>query len=277
MYVQDMKSVNLPGTDLLVGPSIAYANWTTEEVWNMGFVSAYNENLAFLTVENYPTDNCALCFYTGSLIHDPQTIFPNFLSHTSQFSENNIIQKFLNSTQFTIANGKWLLMMETNTGSCSGFPGISDAFGATLWRIDYAFQMAYNNFAGGMIHVGGQNVYYNPFTPPLTNQSTFHQWTVGPTYYSALVAAESIGPSNGTQVFDFGANSGNVYTPAYAFYENRDPVHVGIINYVTDPMGASDLQVQIVIGGSAIGQSNQGPASVKVKYIPLFASLLFDK
>ncbi|KAG6901005.1 hypothetical protein C0995_002575 [Termitomyces sp. Mi166 len=277
VYVQDMKSANLPGTDLLVGPSIAYADWTTEEVWNTGFVSAYNENLAFLTVENYPTDNCALRFNTGGPIQDPQTIFPNFLSHTSQFSGNNIIQKFLNSTQFAIANGKRLLMMETNTGSCGGFPGISDAFGAALWGIDYAFQMAYNNFAGGMIHVGGQNVYYNPFTPPPTNQSTFHQWTVGPTYYSALVAAESIGPSNSTQVLDLGANSGNVYTPAYAFYENGDPVRVGIINYVTDPTGASDLQVQIAIGGSGIGQSNQSPASVKVKYVPLFASLLFDK
>ncbi|KAG5722733.1 hypothetical protein E4T56_gene7377 [Termitomyces sp. T112] len=270
VYVEDMNDANLPGTNLLVGPSIAYADWTTEDVWNTGFVSAYNENLAFLTVENYPTDNCALRFNTGGAIQDPQTIFPDFLSHTSQYSGNSIIQKFLNSTQFAITNEKRLLMMETNTGSCGGFAGISDAFGAALWGIDYAFQMAYNNFAGGMIHVGGQNEYYNPFTPPPTNQSTFHQWTIGPTYYSALVAAESIGPSNDTQVLDLGANNGNVYTPAYAFYENGDPVRVGIINYVTDPTGASDLQVQIAIGGSGIGQPNQSPASVKVKYTFFF-------
>lgn len=173
-----MKNANLLGTNLLVGPSIAYADWTAEDVWNTGFVSAYNENLAFLTVEkyilylsyfssyqpflqSYPTDNCALRFNTGGAIQQPQTIFPDFLSHTSQFSGNSIIQKFLNSTQFALNNGKQLLMMETNTGSCGGFPGISDAFGAALWGIDYAFQMACNNFAGGMIHVGGQNVYYN--------------------------------------------------------------------------------------------------------------------
>ncbi|KAG6805395.1 hypothetical protein H0H92_015573, partial [Tricholoma furcatifolium] len=66
---------------------------------------------------------------------------------------------------------------------------------------------------------------------------------------------------------DLGANGGNEYTPAYAFYENGNPVRVGIINYVTDPTGASDLEVQIAIGGSGIGQSNQSPASVQVKYL----------
>ncbi|KAG6880956.1 hypothetical protein C0993_003509, partial [Termitomyces sp. T159_Od127] len=62
-YVQDMKNTNLPGTDLLVGPSIAYADWTTEEVWNTGFVSAYNENLAFLTVEKYISYLSSAVFY----------------------------------------------------------------------------------------------------------------------------------------------------------------------------------------------------------------------
>ncbi|KAG6870399.1 hypothetical protein C0993_004649, partial [Termitomyces sp. T159_Od127] len=45
------------------------------------------------------------------------------------------------------------------------------------------------------------------------------------------------------------------------------PVRVGCINYVTDPTGASDLKVQIAIGGSGIGQPNQSPATVKVKYL----------
>ncbi|KAG5336999.1 hypothetical protein C0989_011248 [Termitomyces sp. Mn162] len=266
-YIQDMVTANLPGQNLLVGPNLAYADWTTEQVWDTGFVSTYNQNLAFLSVENYPTDNCAAQFNTGGTIQDPQTIFPNFLSHTAQYSGHSIIQKFLNSTNFAMQNGKRLYMMETNTGSCGGFPGISDAFGSALWGLDYAFQMAFNNFAGAMIHVGGQNVFYNPFTPPPTNQSTFHQWTVGPTYYTALVAAESLGPSNGTQVLDLGANGANDFTPCYGFYENGAPVRVGCINYVTDSTGASDLKVQIAIGGSGIGQPNQSPASVKVKYL----------
>lgn len=50
---------------------------------------------------------------------------------------------------------------ETNTASCGGFPGISNAFGSALWALDYGLQMAYSNFSGALFHVGGQNVYYN--------------------------------------------------------------------------------------------------------------------
>lgn len=52
-------------------------------------------------------------------------------------------------------------MLETNTASCGGFAGVSDSFGAALWGVDYAMQMAWGNFSGAMLHVGGQNVFYN--------------------------------------------------------------------------------------------------------------------
>ena len=71
---------------------------------------------------------------------------------------------YLNSMIFVQINGKKLMMLETNTASCGGFAGISDAFGAALWGLDYGMQMAYANFSGGLFHVGGQSVFYNPFT-----------------------------------------------------------------------------------------------------------------
>jgi hypothetical protein len=52
-------------------------------------------------------------------------------------------------------------MFETNTASCGGFPGISDSFGAALWALDYGLQLAHSNFTHGMLHVGGQNNFYN--------------------------------------------------------------------------------------------------------------------
>jgi hypothetical protein len=57
--------------------------------------------------------------------------------------------------------GKKFVMFETNTASCGGFPGISDSFGAALWGIDYALQLAYSNFSEALFHIGGQNVFYN--------------------------------------------------------------------------------------------------------------------
>ncbi|KAJ7697058.1 hypothetical protein B0H17DRAFT_1168033 [Mycena rosella] len=244
---------------LMLGPSIADAGWTPEDVWNTNFVDVYSENLAFLSVEKYPTDNCAAAFNTGAPIIDPQTVFPTFLTHTAH---TTLLAPYLNSTAFAQTKGKQMLMFETNTASCGGFAGISDAFGAALWGLDYSLQMAHSNFSGALFHVGGQSVFYNPFTSPPTNQSTFHQWTIGPIYYAALVATEAIGPSNTTQVLDLGANGGNEFTPAYALFEAGALVRVALFNYVTDPSGASDVTAVIsVANGSAT------PSSVKVKYL----------
>jgi len=100
---------------------------------------------------------------------------------------------------------------------------------------------------------------------PPTNQSSFHQWTIGPIYYSVLVMAEAIGTSNISQVLDL--NTTNIFTPAYAIYEGNQVMRVVLFNYVTDSSGANDYTATISIGGGQTGQSNGTPASVQVKYL----------
>ncbi|KAF8162003.1 glycoside hydrolase family 79 protein [Pholiota molesta] len=227
---------NIPNKNLLIGPNVNSGTWTPEM-----------RQLAYLAVEHYPTDNCYAQFNIG-VPRDPQTTFPTFLNHTAGQA---LIAPYLNSTAYAQSKGKRLLMFETNTASCGGFAGISDGFGAALWALDYAMQMAYANFSGAYFHVGGQNVYYNPFTPPPTNQSTFRQWTVGPIYYAALVMAEAIGPSNATQVLDLQASAGNIFTPAYGVYEHGALARVLLFNYASDPSGASDLTVALTAASAA--------------------------
>ncbi|KDR78254.1 hypothetical protein GALMADRAFT_266767 [Galerina marginata CBS 339.88] len=252
------NDINLPNKGLLIGPSVSSAAWSPEMVWDTGFVDSYSAQLAFLSVEHYPSDNCFAQFGIG-VPRDPQSTFPNYLNHTAP---QNLIAPYLNSTLYAQSKGKKLLMFETNTASCGGFVGISDSFGAALWGLDYAMQLAHSNFSGALFHVGGQNVYYNPFTPPPTNQSTFRQWTVGPIYYSSLVMAEALGPGNNTQVLDLAANANNIFSPAYAIYDNGNLVRVLLINYATDSTGATDLQVALTVNGG------QGlPGSVQVKYL----------
>jgi hypothetical protein len=53
------------------------------------------------------------------------------------------------------------MVMEFNTGTCSGFPGLSNAFGAAMWILDASMQMAHSNYSGAMLHVGGQDAFYN--------------------------------------------------------------------------------------------------------------------
>jgi len=105
-----------------------------------------------------------------------------------------------------------LVVFETNTASCGGFPGASDSFGAGLYLLDLSLQAAFRGISQVLFHNGGVGQYYNLFTPPQTNQSNFREWTTGSPYYSALIMAEAMSKP-GSQVVDLQMNGGNVYTP----------------------------------------------------------------
>jgi hypothetical protein len=170
-------------TNMLIGPSLATGDWTPEMMWDTGFISSYLDNLYALSVEqyvsllpfsnqflylltahSYPNNNCHAQFGTGSF-QDPQLNFPSYLTHNAGI---DLCRPYLNSTLIAQTVNKPFIMFETNTASCGGFPGISDSFGAALWAMDYGYQMAYSNFSNALFHIGGQNVYYNPFTGALT-------------------------------------------------------------------------------------------------------------
>ncbi|KAK7024767.1 hypothetical protein R3P38DRAFT_2530271 [Favolaschia claudopus] len=256
------EGMDVQGTTMkkLVAPNIAMYDWTPEQVWDSGLIDNHGENIAWLAVEKYPRHNCALMFGgpndPGRI--NPQDVLPLYLTHDEH---TKLLQPYLNSTMYAQQVGKPFLMFETNTGSCGGFMGISDSFTAALWGIDYALQLAHSNFSGAMFHLGGQNVFYNPFTSPPTNETSFHQWTVGPIYYSALIMAEAMGASNNTQVFNYGVDNLSGHTPIYGIYENGTPVRVTIINYIDDPSGANTVHAKISVAG------RQMPSSVKVKYL----------
>jgi hypothetical protein len=81
-----------------------------------------------------------------------------YLTHATAI---RVTQQYLNVTRFAQEVGKPFMMFETNSASCGGFSGISDAFAAALWGLDYGLMMAHSNFTGALFHAGGQNVYYN--------------------------------------------------------------------------------------------------------------------
>jgi hypothetical protein len=76
--------------------------------------------------------------------------------------------------------------------------------------------------------------------------------------------AEAFGSSNTAQVIDLNANTGNIYTPAYAIYEQGIISRVALFNYVTDTSGGNTYTATIAIGGGNTGQPAGTPTSVKV-------------
>lgn len=115
--------------------------------------------VTLLTSRSYPSDNCGVVFPDPkNPPKDPIELLPTYLTHKSG---QGLVSNYLNSTLLAQTWGKPFLMFETNTASCGGFPGISDAFASALWAVDYGLQMANSNFTGALLHAGGQNVSYN--------------------------------------------------------------------------------------------------------------------
>ncbi|KAI0698275.1 hypothetical protein BC835DRAFT_1335400 [Cytidiella melzeri] len=248
----------------MIGPSLSLAVWPLEDVWNTPFLTDYQESLSALSVEKYPLDNCNAIYPGNGPAVVPQDVFGQYLTHQSGIG---IVSAMLNSTMIAQQYQKPFIMFETNTASCGGFPGISNSFASSLWGLDYGLQMVYSNFSHALVHFGGQNVYYNPFTPPPTNQSYFHQWTVGPIFYSVMIMPEVLGKTNTARVVDLFANSNNEFTPGYAIYENDQLARVALFNYMTESAGGIAYDATIQVGGGNTGIPGATPSSVKVKYL----------
>ncbi|GLB45264.1 putative glycosyl hydrolase family 79 C-terminal beta domain [Lyophyllum shimeji] len=244
----------IPIKNMLIGPSLATGPWTPEMLFDTGYLDRFKDSLCMVTMEHYPSNNCFVQFNVGSYV-DPQETFPSFLNHNAAL---NLVQPYRHSSDLARGIGKPFVMFETNSATCGGLPGISDSFGAGLWALDYGLTMAAANFSGALLHVGGQNVYYNPFTAPPTNQSSFHQWTVGAVYYSVIIVAEIFGKSNVSQVVDTSNNG--IYAPSYAIYDNGQLSKVALFNFMDDPSGAHDITGTITVDGGQV------PQQVWVKY-----------
>ncbi|KAF8073315.1 glycoside hydrolase family 79 protein [Lyophyllum atratum] len=250
--VQD--NPNIPIKNMLIGPSLASGPWTPEQLFDTGYLEKFKDSLSVVTMEHYPSNNCFVQFNVGTYV-DPQSTFPQFLSHNAAL---NLVQPYRHSAELARGLGKPFVMFETNSATCGGLPGVSDSFGAGLWALDYGLTMAAANFSGALLHIGGQNVYYNPFTAPPTNQSSFNQWTVGAIYYSVIIVAEIFGKSNVSQIVDV-SNSG-IYTPSYAIYDGGALSKVALFNFIDDPSGGHDVTGTVTVAGGQV------PAQVWVKY-----------
>jgi len=159
-------------------------------------------------------------------------------------------------------------MLETNTASCGGFPGASDSFAAGLYLVDIALQGASIGMGQILLHNGGSGQFYNLFTPPPGNMSSFREWTTAAPYYSALIMAEVMS-EQGSQVQDLLLNNNSTVNAGYAIYNAGNPIKLVLFNYANDPSGANDIEVSFSTPSS--------PSSVSVKYFTSSTGSTADK
>lgn len=85
--------------------------------------------------------------------------------------------------------------------------------------------------------------------------------------------AEAFGKSNKSRIVDLQMNQDSLYTPGYAIYDAEVLSRLALLNFITDPTGASDYTATFSFDGGNTGLPNGTPPQVKVKCVrclPMF-------
>lgn len=134
-------------------------------------------NLRWVAVHNYSATTCG-----GETVSIARLLSPELMDRFDREARP--------LAAVAHARGLPIAMTETNSASCGGMPGVSNAFAAALWGLDYAFTLA----EGGFVNVGFHTSYrpgggssYNPIDTYGT-QDASGRWhyrnVVEPLYYT---------------------------------------------------------------------------------------------
>lgn len=176
-----------------------------------------------------------------------------YLNHSNTV---NFAQYDADAVAAAVSNQLPYYLVETNSASCVGIPGVSNAFTSTLWGIDVALQMAYRNHTGVFFHTSGINTLYNVFTAPAYNGTT-KSWKTGPIFYSFLLVSEALASTtNNSRVVDLQVGRDDV--AAYGIFEGEIAKKVVFINMISDGSGSN------VWTANVPALSNQTRVSYKV-------------
>jgi hypothetical protein len=121
-------------------------------------------NLKLVSVHNYSATTCGNRTVTAE-----ELLSPELMASFSSDAKALIAEAHQRHLPIALA--------ETNSASCGGMKGVSNAFAATLWGLDYLFTSAEDGFTGVNFHIsfrtGGSA--YNP-VDTIGWQDSSHQW-----------------------------------------------------------------------------------------------------
>jgi hypothetical protein len=118
------------------------------------------------------------------------------------------------------------ILGETNSLYNEGAPGLSDAFGAALWGVDFNLWVASNNIMRTHLHMG-TNYRYASWQPINTNRTAIG---TKPPYYGNIAVASFIGASGTRNVQVANLPLSMDEEAAYAAYEDGKLMRVMVIN-----------------------------------------------
>ncbi|MGH3380042.1 MAG: glycosyl hydrolase family 79 C-terminal domain-containing protein [Actinoallomurus sp.] len=137
----------VPHTNIKVtGPS---ANTATTNTQLDGFVSAVQADTTGDT--RHTISELTNHLYPGSHCGASNTTIPALMSAATHTSVENKLRGIMDITG-RLNDGLPATINESNSASCSGQPGVSDAYATTLWSLDYLMQTAQSRIARLQFH-----------------------------------------------------------------------------------------------------------------------------
>src|SRR5262249_43510177 len=139
--------------------------------------------LELVTVHNYPLTVCG-----GHKVSIEELLAPQLMARFNNDMQSLAAEAHKHQLRIVLA--------ETNSASCGGMPGVSNAFAAALWGIDSLFSAAEDGLDGVSVHFsyrpGGSS--YNPVDAfkqvDASGQQTYEN-VVEPLYYAMYLFSQS--------------------------------------------------------------------------------------
>jgi hypothetical protein len=148
-----------------------------------------------------------------------------------------------------------IAMAETNSASCGGMPGVSNAFASALWGLDYAFTLAVDGFVNVDYHISyrpGGGSSYNPvdtYGRPDADGRWHYRNVAEPLYYALYLFARHA--SGGHLLRTAVETAANVR--AYAVSECADcAMSVFVLNKDTSASGPVRVHPSRGMGGASL-------------------------
>jgi hypothetical protein len=145
-YLQALRASPVARRYAIVGPA------EIRSPKNLGvFLDGAGRDLRWVTIHDYPETTCG-----GGTVSAARLLSPELMDRFDSLARPLVA--------LARAHDLPIAMAETNSVSCGGMPGVSNAFASALWGLDYAFSLARDGFVQVDFHTsyrpGGSS--YNP-------------------------------------------------------------------------------------------------------------------
>ncbi|MCJ1471762.1 hypothetical protein MMC13_000402 [Lambiella insularis] len=161
--------------------------------------------------------------YIGGATQPGVTLQGTLMNHSStvhsiapQLNESNLLANY--SVPFILG--------ESNSLYNEGAPGLSNAFGAALWGVDFNLWCASQGIRRVHMHMG-TDYRYASWQPITTNKTTIG---TKPPYYGNIAVAAMMGKLTAANVSISNIPMPSIYDAAYAAYVNDKLARIAVIN-----------------------------------------------